>query len=69
MKYTENGDSITLEMSRAEYGNVLIAMGIAAGSATDRKAFWAWLEFLNELNEGNPQFVRYAIPEEFRPTR
>jgi hypothetical protein len=66
MKFTENGDTVTLEMSRADYGNLLIAMGIAAGSATDKKAFWRWMRFVNELNTGNPQFTPYLIPEEFK---
>jgi hypothetical protein len=69
MKYTEHGDTVTLEMSRAEYHNMLVAIGIAAGSATDRQAFWGWLQFLNELNEGNLQFPQYQIPEEFRVIR
>jgi hypothetical protein len=29
MKYSENGDTVTLELSRAEYGNLLIAIGIS----------------------------------------
>ena len=69
MKYTEKGDTIMLEMSRAEYSNLLIAIGIAAGSATDRQVFWGWMQFVNELNETNPQFTPYQIPEDFRPIR
>jgi hypothetical protein len=69
MKYTEKGDTVTLEMSRAEYSNLLIAIGIAAGSATDRQVFWGWMQFVNELNETNPQFTPYQIPEDFRPIR
>ena len=69
MKYTEKGDTVMLEMSRAEYSNLLIAIGIAAGSATDRQVFWGWMQFVNELNETNPQFTPYQIPEDFRPIR
>jgi hypothetical protein len=66
MKYTEKGDTVTLEMSRADYGNLLLSIGIAAGTASDKKAFWGWMQFVNELNTGNPQFRPYEIPEEFK---
>jgi hypothetical protein len=45
MKFTENGDTVTLEMTRAEYAHLLVATGIAAGAASDKKAFWGWMEF------------------------
>lgn len=66
MMYSEKGDTVTLEMSRADYGNLLIAIGIAAGSASDKKAFWGWMQFVNQLNAGNPHFTAYQIPEEFK---
>ena len=68
MKYTEKGDTVTLEMTRGEYENLLLAMGIAAGSASDKKAFWRWIEFANRLNAGNQNFIPYEIPEEFKNT-
>ena len=66
MTYSENGHTVTLEMTRGEYENLLLAMGIAAGSASDKKAFWRWIEFANRLNAGNPNFMPYEIPEEFK---
>ena len=66
MKYTEKGDTITLEMSRGDYENLLLAMGIAAGAASDKKAFWTWIQFANRLCAGNPHFIQYEIPEEFK---
>ncbi len=66
MKYIENGETVTLEMTRDDYGNLLIALGIATCSARDEKTQWAWIRFINELNAGNPSFTPYEIPEEFQ---
>ena len=66
MSYSEKGDVITLEMSRADYNQLLIAMGMAAGLASERKFFWHWIDFANRMNTGNPHFIPYEIPEEFR---
>ena len=69
MKYTENGDTVTLEMTRGEYEHLLLATGIATGVAsrdTDKKTFWEWIDFANRLNTGNPRYIPYEIPDEFK---
>jgi len=72
MKYTENGDTVTLEMTRGDYENLLVAVGIAAGVAhqdANKQHFWNWIDFANRLNAGNPRFTLYEVPEDFRPIR
>ena len=66
MKYSKNGETVTLEMTHENYGTLLIALGIATGAARDEKTRWHWVRFVNELNAGNPSFTPYAIPEEFQ---
>ena len=66
MKYTEKDDTITLEMSRGDYNHLLLALGMAAGLASDKPTFWKWIEFTNRLNAGNPHFTPYEIPDEFK---
>jgi len=72
MKLTEKGDTVTLEMSRGDWENLLTATGIAAGVAaqdTDKKVFWHWIDFANRLNATNPRFAQYEVPEEFKVKR
>lgn len=70
MKYSENGDSITIEMSRSDYDMMLVMLGMAAGVAsrdTHKKNLWQFMDFVNRLNAGNPRFIPYEIPEEYKP--
>jgi len=72
MKLTENGDNVTLEMSRGDWDNLLVAVGIAAGVSShdaDKTAFWNWIDFANRLNATNPRFRQYEVPEEFKVKR
>ena len=66
MSYSEKGDVITLEMSRADYNQLLIAMEMVAALASEKKVLWHWIDFANRMNTGNPHFIPYEIPEEFR---
>lgn len=70
MSYTENGDTITLQVSREDYDRLLLALGMAAACARrdlDESAFWSLIDLANRLNTGNPRFTEYEIPEEFKP--
>jgi len=72
MKYTEHGDTITLEMSRDDYEGLLLMLGFAAGAASRKgelHTYWRWIDFVNRLNDGNPRFTPYEIPEEFKGAR
>lgn len=69
MTYSENGDTITIEMSRDDYELLLLLLGIATGSCSrnpNRDMFWNSVDFVNRLNAANPRFTPYEIPEEFR---
>jgi hypothetical protein len=65
---TVKGDQITIEMTRHDCEMLLWVCGLAAGSVRPAApaVFWRIIEFANRLNEGNPNFTPYEIPEEFR---
>lgn len=61
MKLTEKGDTVTLEITRGDWQNLLAAVGIAAGLAaqdTDKEMFRHWIDFANRLNAANPKVKR-----------
>ena len=67
MMYRENGDTITIEMTRGDYEYLLWLLGVAGGiRAVDPRRFWETVDFVNRLNAGNPRFRQYDLPEEFR---
>jgi hypothetical protein len=62
-------DRITLLMSQADYDQLTLLLGYAAGAASAAGAtemFWKMINFVNALNRTNPNFTPYEIPEEFR---
>lgn len=64
MKYSEHDDTVTLEMSRAEHDQLLIMLGMAAGTAANLgHDMGPFLKFVNDLEEGNPRYTPYKIPE------
>jgi hypothetical protein len=68
MTYTQQGERVTLEMTRDDYDRLMIMLGYACGASRARSEislFWSWLRFTNELNNGNPNFTPYEIPPEF----
>ena len=62
--YKREGDDITLEMTAADFGQLLLIVGYAIGACSGRAEpmFYPWLRFVNELNTGNPHFTPYEIP-------
>lgn len=69
MGYRRDGDKVTLEMSLDDWERLLFMAGMAIGDAhrrSDMRAFYAELGVVNRINEGNPNFTPYEIPEEFR---
>jgi hypothetical protein len=65
MTYTEEGDNVTLEMTRDDYARLLMIVGIATGSAFGQGTTshaWSIIRFINELNRTNPAFTPYKIP-------
>ena len=69
MKYSTKADAIILEMSLEDYDLLLVMLGAAAGLAHqrgDEVRFWRWIDFVNRMNAGNPNFTPYDIPDEYR---
>ena len=63
---TADGARVTLEMSSDDFASLLLLVGYAAGAARgrgDMHMFWKWLDFVNRMNTGNPEFMPYEIPE------
>ena len=68
MSYREENGNVILTMSGEDYSSLLIYLGFAFGGAiakgkdcplnTDRM-----LALLNRLNEGNPSYRPYELPE------
>ena len=66
MTYKCEGDRVTLEMSRLDYATLLLAVGYKAGAcADDKPRLYGWLDFVNRMNTGNPEYTPYEIPPEF----
>lgn len=71
MQYSKSGDTVRLEMAQEDYAQMLQMLGCAAGMAHragDTRTFYAWIDFVNRLNAGNPDFRPYEIPEKFQGT-
>jgi hypothetical protein len=61
MGYSEENGEVVLRLSRADYEAVLLALGIATGlTAKDGFPVSGWVELVNRLNQGNPNFQPYA---------
>lgn len=59
--FSETNDAVTLEMGQADYVTLLMILGFALGSVTEKDGR-AWiLTFLNELNRTNPRFPPYPV--------
>lgn len=59
--YSELGDQVTLTMDRNDYNELLFALGMATGSSHDQPArMKAFIELMNRLNAGNPNYTPYA---------
>ena len=67
MSYREENGQVVLTISRDDYENLLIHLGIAAGyfSRAHGDLFAQSCALLNRLNQGNPHYIPYAVePEE-----
>lgn len=62
MSYAEMNGQVVLTMSHEDYQMLLFALGIATGSALkDAKPIKPILEFMNRLNQGNPNYSAYQV--------
>lgn len=66
--FSVHGDRVTLVMSRDDFDNLLLALGIAAGAMhaqDEMRRFWFLIALTNRINRDNPEFRQYEIPAEF----
>ncbi len=76
--YRCEGDVVTLTMTRDDYHWMLLVIGYATGASMDNQRqldaarggiefdngfFYSVLGLANRLNEGNPNWTPYQIPE------
>ena len=69
MKYTAEGDKVTLEMTRKEWENLLFALGVTADVALrhhDAQTYWRWIALVDRMNATNPDWEPHVIPEQYR---
>ena len=60
-------DRVVIDMSRDDFDMLLLVLGLAAGGQfDDRVFFWRVMKLANTINEGNPRYTPYEIPEEYR---
>jgi hypothetical protein len=53
-----------LTLTVDDYDTLLIALGVATGAlGTHSPAAWGIVRLINCINEGNPDFTPYEIPE------
>jgi hypothetical protein len=58
-----------LELTEREFDLLLIMAGYATGAAErdgNQQLKWAFVKLLNRLNESNPHWTPYLVPEEFQ---
>lgn len=56
-------DKVTLELSRKDFGNMILLLGLGVGVACDMhpgNKKWA-IELMNKINEGNPRWIPYSM--------
>lgn len=57
-------------MTRADYEYLLVACGYSLGMLQlNSPAFYAFVDFINELNKGNRHYKPYDVPPEYRGKR
>ncbi len=64
MAYREENGQVVLTMSREDWQNLLMSLGIAAGSLDPESPMLARLfNLVNRLNQGNPNYRPYQVAE------
>jgi hypothetical protein len=65
MSYSEKDGQVILTMSREDYDWLLMALGMATGlAARDSCDVTPWLDVVNRLNSGNPNYTPYQVEAE-----
>jgi hypothetical protein len=61
MPYSEENGQVVLRMSQEDYELLLMTLGAGMGSRIFEPT--RMLAFVNRLNEGNPNYTPYQVPE------
>ena len=62
MSYREENGQVVLTMTREDYNWILFALGCLTGQRMrDGTAIEPVLEFMNRLNQGNPNYTPYQV--------
>jgi hypothetical protein len=68
MPYIKIDDYVTLTMTPDEFTDLVLALGLATGAAGklgDVALFWKFIGLANRINQGNPLFRPFEIPERY----
>ena len=64
MSYKEEDGKVILTLDRSDYEMLLLCLGMAAGWAIkEKKDSSPFVELVNRINEGNPDFIPYQVRE------
>jgi hypothetical protein len=64
MSYREENGQVVLTMSREDWQNLLMTLGIAAGALDPESPMLARVfQLVNRLNQGNPNYTPYEVAE------
>jgi hypothetical protein len=61
MSYSEENGQVVLTMSREDFSKLLIYAGIATAQFVNKTPL---LEWMNRLNQGNPNYTPYQGPQQ-----
>jgi hypothetical protein len=62
--FTRQNDRIIIDISEDEFDSLLIALGYAIGARSTHEPLpYGWLRLANSINEGNPNWTPYKLPE------
>lgn len=62
---TRNGDRVLIDISDTDFMTLMLTLGYAAGSALELDRSWMLVivRLLNSINEGNPNYRPYKLPD------
>jgi hypothetical protein len=69
MSYRKDGDKITIELTEQDYKLLMFGLGHAANHIRDQgieAIFYTLVALTNRVNEGNPEFTPYEVPEKYQ---
>ena len=58
--FTQTESTVTITISRTTYNSLLILLGMAVAQIDDREAQLDAMRIVDEINEGNPNWIPYT---------